>query len=601
MPLLCCLATILARTFKRELTQTVGIAADRTPSLRIALFGSPDRLIELPGGQKEWVGESAGKAAALTDYCKADEVLVDEAVAKHVAQIFNMAPANLAARTGSDLPAVVDDFAMNVLGDIIPAAISSSSNAEPFVYTLKAIGNLEAADVAATELAKRMVTASGTQGKAEEKPAADALARVNNLIAHVLEYPVGLHLLDTVKKAGLIPNTTTYGALIAKAPDYDHAKALFDMMLEDGIQADTLTYTGLVAKAPDYTTALTLHDAMIEQGIAPAAPVYSILVARAPDYNTAKAWLSAMQDAGFQPDLSSYSALISKALDYEKAKFWLDAMLIDGIQPGLIAFNRLLTKAPDYENAAALIQMMQEEGIRTNVITYNSLITKAVDFATANSWFDAMKSDGIQPNIDTFNRLFSKNLAGKNAEEVLAWYKEHGIDSEDPIQVVISTYQKSGHIDQALKIALDYPYLAVARKLIRETMDAVFSYLETIREEGIKPDIASYNALISNAPYYDTAKSWFDSMKKQGIMPNEETYNLMVAKSPDYNTAKLWLETMQREGVEPDVDAYNRLFSKNLANTTADEVISWYQAQKYHPDEPVQAAIATYRDIGKVD
>ena len=87
----------------------------------------------------------------------------------------------------------------------------------------------------------------------------------------------------------------------------------------------------------------------------------------------------------------------------------------------------------------------------------------------------------------------------------------------------------------------------------------------------------------------------------KGIQPNVVTYNTLVAMSPDYETAKTWLETMRKEGIQPNVFSYSALFSKDLSGESADDLLEWYLAQEYHPEGPIEAAIAGFRRIGSTD
>ena len=54
-------------------------------------------------------------------------------------------------------------------------------------------------------------------------------------------------------------------------------------------------------------------------------------------------------------------------------------------------------------------------------------------------------------------------------------------------------------------------------------------------------------------------------------------YNTLINKAPDYEEAKALVDTMRGEGIPPNVFTYSTL------------------AQKYHPSQPIEAAIASYR------
>ncbi|RZB31003.1 MAG: hypothetical protein AEth_00957 [Candidatus Argoarchaeum ethanivorans] len=122
-----------------------------------------------------------------------------------------------------------------------------------------------------------------------------------------------------------------------------------------------------------------------------------------------------------------------------------------------------------------------------------------------------------------------------------------------------------------------------------------------IQDAGLYPDVFTYSTLINKAPDYDVAKDWVETMRIEGIQPNVITYNTFINKAPDYDVAKDWIETMCAGGFQPNDVTYSTLFSKDLSGKLANDILKWYLAQKYHPEEPIQAAIATYQKLGRID
>lgn len=647
VPALCCLATIMAEGFQSQTAHTNGIAVENVPALRISICSGRDRFIELPDGRKDWVGDSVRRAVSASAYCQPNEVLLDDPSQNQALSYFNIKPADIQNRYAEGTTAQTEEgFVAYTLGSINADQAAESDIPENFIYTLGATGKVEEAINIAQRVAERLVgeakgvSTTGTTGTAATADTADTADvnvlernrnRWNRLIASLIDYASALKVLPSIQVAGLTPDVTTYNALIAKADfgegkslmdavqkegikpnlatynaliskaDFDTARSLFEAMQKEGIRPDLATYTGIIPKAPDYDTMKPWFDAMQDAGIRPNIVTYNALISKAPGHEAAGSWFTKALDEGIQPNIVTYNTLIAKAPNYNTARYWLEAILEDSIQSNLATYNRLIAKAPDYATVKSLLEAMQIEGIKPNVVTYNALISKAPDYDKALLLVEAMQKDGIAPNMDSFSRLFSKNLAGTSAADLLAWYLSHGIASEEPVQVAISTYRKGGQIDQALIIALEYSHLPVAKKLIREIMDEVAAYLETIRDEGAPADVGNYNTLISKAPNYDTAKSWLDTMRKKEIQPDLTTYNTLISKSIDFDTAKSWLQAMQADGIAPDVESYNGLFSKDLSGKSADEILTWYLTQEYHPDEPVQVVIASYRKIGRVN
>jgi tetratricopeptide (TPR) repeat protein len=167
-------------------------------------------------------------------------------------------------------------------------------------------------------------------------------------------------------------------------------------------------------------------------------------------------------------------------------------MCKEGIQPDVVTYSTLIDKAPDYDVAKTWVDKMCKEGIQPNVVTYSTLIDKAPDYDVAKTWVDKMCKEGIQPNVVTYSTLFSKDLSGKSADDILEWYLAQKYHPEEPIQAAIATYRKIRRIDQALRLALDYPHLQAARKLLREHDEEALAYFRSISNNDPQHPNADY-------------------------------------------------------------------------------------------------------------
>ena len=505
---LCCLATIMANKFQEEMSKKTGILVDKIPPLRLAICSGRDVCVELPPGNKDWVGDSARRATRASGWCKENEIVINDSVREITFHDFLI---TLITEKDHDKPDKwEEDFIVHSLGELRLEAAEDSEAPECFVITLETIGKIEEAKKLGLKASERLEHKASKLG-IDEMERQKILRNWNRLMASVPDYSSACKILSGIQAAGLKPDIFTYNTLIKKAPDYEEAKVLVGTMRGEGIKPDVVTYSELVDKAPDY--------------------------------NEAKALVSTMRGEGVQPNVFTCSTLVKKAPDYDEAKTLVDLMRKEGITPNVVTYSELVDKAPDYNEAKVLVDKMREEGTPPNVFTYNTLIKKAPDYEEAKALMDTMQKEGIQYDIVSYNTIVYKTF---DYNEATAW-------------------------------------------------------VYTMREEGILPDAFTYNTLIKKAPDYEEAKALVDIMREEGIPPDVFTYSELVDKAPDYDEAKALVDTMRGVGVQPNVYTYNSLFIKDLSGILADDILKWYLAQKYHPELPIQAAIASYRKIHWID
>ena len=155
-------------------------------------------------------------------------------------------------------------------------------------------------------------------------------------------------------------------------------------------------------------------------------------------------------------------------------------------------WNRLISNIGDYSTALEMLRGGQAVGFAPDVVTYNTLISKAPDYDEAKGWVETMRDDGVLPNVVTYNTLFGKDLSEKSADEILSWYLAQAYHPEKPIQIAIAAYRKNHRIDQALRLALDYPHTEAARKVIRENAGEALTYFSNISNRDPNHPNADY-------------------------------------------------------------------------------------------------------------
>ncbi|RCV63785.1 Tetratricopeptide (TPR) repeat [Methanophagales archaeon] len=179
----------------------------------------------------------------------------------------------------------------------------------------------------------------------------------------------------------------------------------------------------------------------------------------------------------------------SERLEHKASKPGIDEIERQKI---LQNWNRLMASIPDYSSARKILSSIQVAGLMPDIFTYNTLIKKASDYEEAKALVDTMRGEGTLPKVFTYNSLFTKDLSGILADDILKWYLAQKYHPELPIQAAIATYRKTHRIDQALRLALDYPHLQAARKLIREHETEALAYFRTISDHDHQHPNAEY-------------------------------------------------------------------------------------------------------------
>ena len=195
---------------------------------------------------------------------------------------------------------------------------------------------------------------------------------------------------------------------------------------------------------------------------------------------------------GVQRNLRSWNRLMASLPDYSSTLEMLKRIRTAGLVPDVVTYNTLINNAPDYDAAKTWVETMRAEGIQPNVVTYNTLINKAPDYNAAKTWVKTMRAEGIQPNVITYSTLFSKDLSDKSAEDILTWYLSQEYHPEKALQAAIAAYRRIRRTNEALRLALDYPHLQAARRLIRKHEKEALSYFTTIYDHDPEHPNASY-------------------------------------------------------------------------------------------------------------
>ena len=259
------------------------------------------------------------------------------------------------------------------------------------------------------------------------------------------------HLLRT---SGALDNQeillSRWNALLASNLDYDTAREVLTDLRLAGLRPDVNTYNALIEKGTDTRSQSKWLEQMIHEGIQPNATTINALIRSAKDDATVERRLNRMQAMSISPDSGTLSAAIEKASDYDVATRWLSRLEAAGVRPDANAYNLLVHKTETFEQAKQLIERMM--------------------------------SERIQPLETTYIALFSKDLSSVRADDLLRWYLGLPFHPTHPVKRAIANYRRANRLDDALRLALDYPHTDTALKTIRQHPDEALAYFRSVVE-----------------------------------------------------------------------------------------------------------------------
>lgn len=532
------LAAIMRAGFQSDLAHRTGLPLARIPSLRMAICTGRDIAVEMWQGSRDWVGDSARRAARSAGFCYPNEVLVDGAVHSVVMRDFVTNQIDPGVRPTRP-KRVEEEIPLWSLGELRIEAAADWDIPAAYVYALDQLGR---ADDAA-EASRRAAT--GIHGDE-----AGSIHRWNRLILAAPTHRVVLELWDRMLAAGAEPDTATLNALISRSPGYSEARKWADLLIERGVQPDIVTFNELIARTGDWAQALEVVGELTARRIAPTEATAATLIFRAPSFRAAVALLDELHAMGVQPTVAIFRRLIAKAPGYERAVSVLDLMSEWRVAPDRGVFNALIALAPSADEASAWLGRMEAAAVAPDASTINTLIARAKTYGEAAGWLDEMERRSIQPDVTTFNTLMARMPSYEVGVALLESMAEWGVAPNNET------------ITPLIGRAPSY--------------DVATGWLERMEAMGVAPNSEVFRSLVSASPDYPTAVGWLAEIAEHGATANTEVYRTLIALAPDYATAASLVERMIDEEVTLTAETIRSLLARvpdaETARTLLDRV-----------------------------
>ncbi len=338
---LCCLAIIMARQFQREMSSEASLPLSSIPALRLAVCWGRDLPVELPNGQRDFVGNSVRHAVRATQFCRDNEILIDDTVLRWISHDFISTRLPMDARMEENPGAKwEEDLSLHVLEELRIEAALEMDAPEYFVNTLALTGRR----TEATALADRL--ADGLQNEAEEPDSdpAELIERFNRLLASEIDYSAVQGILLEMKRAGLKPDVETFNSVLMKEQSDTAKQRWLEQMRGAGISPNAKTFTILIKQEKDEKAVTKWLNRIRREGITPDVILLNTLIERAPNHATAKSYLEQTAKLGAKPNLGTYNLLIGKSENCREGRIWIDRLFGDGFTPPVETFRVLFRK-----------------------------------------------------------------------------------------------------------------------------------------------------------------------------------------------------------------------------------------------------------------
>lgn len=308
-----------------------------------------------------------------------------------------------------------------------------------------------------------------------------------------MEEELSLHVLEELRPdAAVDPDAPVYFvntlSVIGRAVEAESlASKISDQLLRaSGTLADQVVllsrWNALLASNLDYDTAREVLTDLRLAGLRPDVNTYNALIEKGVDSRSQSKWLEQMVHEGIQPNATTINALIRSAKDDSTVERRLNRMQAMSIAPDLGTLSAAIEKASDYEVATRWLARLESAGVRPDANTFDLLVYKAETFEQAKQLIERMTADKIQPLETTFISLFSKDLTPIKADDLLRWYLGLPYHPTHPVKRAIANYRRANRLDDALRLALDYPHTDTALKTIRKHPDQALMYFRSVVE-----------------------------------------------------------------------------------------------------------------------
>ncbi|MBK8707311.1 MAG: hypothetical protein IPN30_02280 [Flavobacteriales bacterium] len=262
------------------------------------------------------------------------------------------------------------------------------------------------------------------------------------------------------------------------------------MMKADKVVPNEVTYGTLLNRAKDFQQGLDVLEMMKADKVVPNEVTYGTLLNRAKDFQQGLDVLEMMKADKVVPDDVTYTTLLNRAKDFQQGLDVLEMMKADKVVPNEVTYGTVLNRAKDFQQGLDVLEMMKADKVVPDDVTWTTLITKAPSVSAGMEVIEQLVESNEPLKLYMMNAVFSRPLGEIAAEVILDWFLKLPHQPDRSMEALIGNYyNKERRTKDALRVALHYPYLSAAKKLMRDIPRLSNDYfIDAQQQKGLRAD-----------------------------------------------------------------------------------------------------------------
>ena len=263
-----------------------------------------------------------------------------------------------------------------------------------------------------------------------------------------------------------------------------------------------------------------------------------------------------------------------KAGKIDKMRNLFTSLLENGFPPELPLFHALISgyaTVNDVQNIESVIKNMKNYNLKPTVFAYNTLFDCYVSLKDLGSMYEKLSEmidiHHIAPNYFTFHTLLNCFCNYPNYSHpvsfVCSLIDEYSTERSLPFYT--SLFKALCAVDESQKL---------------------FVYFEKLLQEGLTPNIYTFNSILSAASKSytsDEIENILMVMNEKKIEYDQYTYNILIefyCKNGKLVAANNLMKDMQKKGLKPDITTFNSFLKFYSRTSNTENMIKIYEKVK---------------------